>query len=505
MIRPRIQLGGVSLRRLQSTLKVAIVGSGPSGFYTAHDLLKKPNVQVTMFEKLPTPFGLSRYGVAPDHPEVKNCEETFTEAAENDLFEFVGNVEVGKDVSIEHLQKSFNGVVFAYGCDQGNKLGIKGEDSAGVINAHEFVAWYNGNPNIWNTGAPPLDRVENVVIIGNGNVAMDIARILLMPVEDLEHTDIASHAVSLLKKSTVKNIRIVARRGFVESAFTTKEIRELLQLEQYGVKFDGIDQQIVETLLPLQKKLERVQKRKLTTVLEYMKPASERKGKLKYVVPSDVRKSWSLDYLLSPIEIKSNDKDTSLVSEIVFQKNRLHQDSPEGPVQVQHIPNNYETIKTDLVITSLGFKGSSLNGFEELGIQFDRRRGVIVNDSSRVLDNTNEVIPGLYASGWIKNAKKGPILNALVDSNAVTEAIMKDYESGAIRRDAPGLKGLELPKDHTNWRDWQTLDSFELAFGQSHDKHRWKVPRVSDMLEIIEDNSTQDEKLSKFKDQLEAL
>jgi adrenodoxin-NADP+ reductase len=454
-----------------------------------------------MFEQLPTPFGLSRYGVAPDHPEVKNCEETFTEAAKNKRFTFYGNTQVGKDVSIQELHERFNGIVFAYGCSEGNKLGIKGEKLPGVINAHEFVGWYNGNPTT-EKFIPPLDRVQDVVIIGNGNVAMDIARLLLMPVEELEVTDMTQHAIRLLKKSTVKNVRIVARRGVVESAFTTKEIRELLQLEQFGVKFMGLDDEVFQILMPIKNKLERILKRKFETILEHAKPIGERKGKAKYVIPDEFTKFWKLDYLLSPVEIKPHSSDLSLVSEIVFQKNRLYQDSPESPVKVKPIPNTFKSFKADLVITSLGFRGTPIAGLDEVGIKFDGKRGVIMNQDSRVMNDASEVIPGFYTTGWIKNSKKGPIVNTLVDSNTVAVAIMKDYTSGVIKRETEGSKGLEIT-DATNWEDWQSLNEFELGFGELHGKTRWKVPEVSQMLNIIKDDTPQKTKITKFGKELE--
>ncbi|CDR37338.1 CYFA0S01e09758g1_1 [Cyberlindnera fabianii] len=502
-LRPRMAIVSPTLHRLQSTLNVAIVGSGPSGFYTAHDLLKRPNVKVTIFDKLPTPFGLSRYGVAPDHLEVKNCEDTFTEAASSDRFAFRGNVEVGKDVTLQELHERFNSVVLAYGCDRGNRLGIEGEDLPGVINAHEFVGWYNGNPDT-ETVRPPLEDVEKLVIIGNGNVAMDIARLLLMPAEEVEKSDIAEHAIRVLKKSKVNDIKIVARRGFLESAFATKEIRELLQLEKYGVKFQGIDHEVIELLIPIKNKLERVQKRKLETLLDYMKPDEERRGKKKFQIPDKYTKSWKLEYLLSPTKVTPNPTNPKLVSEITFQQNVLYHEDPESPAKVEAVPNQFKTFKADLVVTSLGFKGRAIPGLDKLGIKFDARKGTIASRDSRVLNEAGVEVPGIYAAGWIKNSKRGPILTTFVDSDAVAQSVIADFENGVTSGDKVGVEGLEI-EGATDWKDWENLNKFELEFGKLHDKARWKVPEVTKMLEIIRDGSgSKEDKIAKFKEWLES-
>lgn len=451
---------------------IAVVGSGPSGFYTAHDLLKQ-GFSVSMFERLPVPYGLSRFGVAPDHPEVKNCEETFAASAKNPAFTFYGNTNVGVDVELEELYERFNGVVLSYGCTEPNELGIEGEHEPGVMSALDFVSWYNGDP--LRGQEPPLDRVKDVVIVGNGNVAMDIARLLLKPVDDLIHTDITERAIEVFQRSTVKRVRIVARRGFMESAFTTKEIRELLQLEQHGVKFEGIDDKVIEILLPIKNKLERVQKRKLETLLEYMKPLKERK-KTKYVIPETFTKSWKLDYLLSPVEIRH---ENGLSSEIILRENMLIQDTPTSPVKMQPIMDSVKAMKSDLVITSLGFKGKPIAGLDTIGGVFER--GAIKNIESRAIDSQGNTITGLYVAGWIKNFRKGPIVNALVDSAAVTKAVVEDKLDA---RHVRGVEGLSLP-NATSWSHWEKLNEFELEKGKAEGKLRSKVTSVDEMLAIM--------------------
>ncbi len=490
-----------SFRRFQSQFNVAIIGSGPAGFYTAHHLINKnPNVQVNIFEKLPTPFGLSRYGVAPDHPEVKNCEDTFNQVAENERFKFFGNITVGKDISLKELHKNYNAVVFSYGCTQDNKLGIPGEELPGVISARKFVGWYNGLPECQDLN-PPLNKIEDVVIIGNGNVAIDCARILLTPPEVLSKTDISDKAVQDLKSSTLKNIKIVARRGFLESAFTNKEIRELLELEKYGVKFEGVDPKILDPIIPFKNKFDRITSRRLDLILNQMKPPQERK-KLKYKIPEVFTKSWKLEYLQSPIEAFENSKNKRLVSSINLQENQLYHESPDSPAKVKSIPGATHLDKAELVITSIGYKGVSIPGMDELGIIFNERNGTILNDNGRVLAEDHSVLPGFYASGWIRKGSAGVIASTMMDSFTSAGFILEDFEKGLIKgSDKKGFEKLDLGKSVVSWEDWEKLNKFEKKLGESFYKSRYKVMNVDQMLEIIRDDSTnEDERFEKYKE-----
>lgn len=499
MYRPQVPKPALlSLRRFQSQFNVAIIGSGPAGFYTAHHLINKdPNVKVNIFEKLPTPFGLSRYGVAPDHPEVKNCEDTFNQVAESSRFKFFGNVTVGKDISLKELKKNYNAVVFAYGCTQDNKLGIPGENLPGVISARKFVGWYNGLPECQDLN-PPLNEIEDVVIIGNGNVAIDVARILLTPPEELAKTDISDKAVQELRKSTLKNIKIVARRGFLESAFTNKEIRELLELEKHGVKFEGIDSKVLDPIIPFKAKLDRITSRRLDLILNQMTPPENRK-KLKYKVPETFNKSWRLEYLKSPIEVFSNSKNQKLVSSINLQNNQLYHDSPDSPARVQPIAGSSELEKAELVITSIGYKGTPISGMEEEGITFNTRKGTVLNDNGRVLAKDNSPLPGFYAAGWIRKGSAGVIASTMMDSFTTAGFILEDYQKGALISESNGANKLDLSNAVT-WNEWEKLNSFEQKLGQTLDKSRYKVMNVEKMLEIIRDDTKDEsEKFEKFK------
>lgn len=250
----------VSFRNFNQTVpsyKIAIVGTGPAGFYTAHHLLHKAapleqfKLKIDFFERLPAPYGLSRYGVAPDHPEVKNCENYLNNIMEdypaekdsnresnNHEVRFFGNINIGKDITLTDLESNYHSIILSYGCtSDDNQLDIPGSQLPGVISAREFVHWYNGHPDYHSVGAqftpPQLDKIEDVTIIGNGNVALDVARILLAePEKHWSSTDISKEALESLFRSNVKNVNIVARRGILESAFSNKEIRELLELSK---------------------------------------------------------------------------------------------------------------------------------------------------------------------------------------------------------------------------------------------------------------------------------
>lgn len=473
---------GVNRQVRHLTHRVAVVGSGPSGFYTITELFKKQSklgidLEITLFDKYPTPFGLSRYGVAPDHLEVKNCEETFSEIVElnKDKFNFVGNVKIGEDLKINELQENFNSVILSYGNTKENKLGLKNEEY--LINSKKFVGWYNSEPNILESFTPPdLSKVENVLVIGNGNVSMDIVRMLLMPSKELANSDINDNALKDISKNTIKNIDIIARRSILESKFTTKEIRELFELEEHGVRFNGIEpSDNIELIESSYKKMERVLKRKYETILKFLKPLNERKTK--YPAPQEYTKSWSLKYLKTPYEIKVEE---NKLKSMIFQKNVI-EDGKIKPI------DEFEEIQADLIITSLGFKGESI----EPTFNMKFANGILNNKNFKVLDNSNEIIKGLYTTGWISNNLKGPILNTLVGSTELSEVMIEDINNHE-HVEKKGIEGITFHKDITNWDDWLKLNEFELEFGKLNKKTRWKVPTVGLMIEIIKSVSVQE-------------
>lgn len=477
-----------------SNYKVAIIGTGPAGFYTAHHLLHKANgldINVDFFDRLPAPYGLSRYGVAPDHPEVKNCEEYLDNLMVDypEQVRFFGNVNVGQDLSLAQLNNHYDSVVLAYGCTgSDNKLRIPGEDLPGVISARQFVNWYNGHPDATNSPKnipPPLDQIENVTIIGNGNVAIDVARILLAdPHLHWAPTDITTAAVELLSKSAVKNVNIVARRGLLESAFTNKEIRELLLLsKELNVQFKAIPSEILDPIRPLAKSLGRVDKRKFTILEKASAEALE--------TPSAPgAKVWSLGFLRSPKEFKISEQNPNLLSATVFEENELVEDKLTKIVGVKPTGKT-TTIMNDLVITSIGYKGVTLNGFDTIGIEFDLKNNKLANRDGRLLrhqtDSADEdhnfgYIKGWYTSGWIKHGPQGVIATTMMESFDTADKILEDLSNGIHNEPSTEADILEeLPSTCVDWAGWKKINEAEIADGQRLGKTRNKMQNVEAM------------------------
>ncbi|KAF6014564.1 hypothetical protein HII12_001389 [Brettanomyces bruxellensis] len=443
----RLTLAYISRRFLSTTAcrlskKVAVVGAGPSGFYTSLNLLKDndPSLQIDMFERNPCPFGLVRYGVAPDHPEVKNCQERFQDTRKDERFKYYGNVTVGIDLKLKELYDNYDIVVYAYGSNKENKLGIPGEDDhPGIINSKAFVGWYNGSPEYKDLD-PPLDKVKSVVIIGNGNVAIDIARVLLAPIEShWKMTDISRHAIEQLGKSKVEKVTIVARKGFLESKFTNKEFKELFELYKEGVYFGGWPKQKFVTLQDL--KLGRVDKRRLSLVNKY-------KGLLEKETAGGKtpRRVWYLDYLKSPIGFKVNRADPELLEEVIFRDNSI---------KIERIPNtrSYRSIITP-------------------------------TEDGKVIGRNDS-----YCVGWVANGSRGNINSTVMTSGLLAEIIQEQLNAKNNNIDKPGRKVMEELLDKrnvnvVNWDDWTTIEAFEKMKGKESGKPMEKVTDFKEMLNI---------------------
>ncbi|KAK6203545.1 uncharacterized protein RJT21DRAFT_130190 [Scheffersomyces amazonensis] len=473
-------------------LNVAIVGTGPGGFYTAHHLLNKssPNIrfELDFFERLPAPHGLSRYGVAPDHPEVKNCEEyldnIFSTQDSRHKVRFLGNVEIGKDISLKDLESHYNSIVLSYGCtNSDNKLDIPGSELSGVIAARQFVNWYNGHPDYYEKDnlfiPPPLDKISDVTIIGNGNVALDVARVLLAdPKSHWASTDISEDALKVLKTSTVKNVNIVARRGLLESAFSNKEIRELFELSSHqSIKFFPIEQSEFDNIDTT--KLGRVDKRKLSIIEKYSKATSV----------ENPEKTWSLQYLKSPIEFIPNPHNESLLSGTKVVINQLDHDSLTQQTKVKPTRAT-EIIKNELVILSIGYKGTSIEEFKDIGILYDN--GKLYNKQGRVLsveskgkeEHLHVYKKGWYTSGWIKNGPKGVIATTMMDSFDTADKLLTDLSNGIYLDCVKDSDVTDLLQDKpiVKWENWKQLDEYELLKGKQMGKSRFKVCNREDML-----------------------
>lgn len=484
--------------------KVSIVGSGPSGFYTAYHLLTKSSVplHITMWEKLPVPFGLSRYGIAPDHPEVKKCEDTFTRCAEEfsqpgqkHRFDFVGGVTIGDKILLSELLHKEDAVILSYGCTGDKKLGIPGEnDTKGVYSSREFVNWYNGHPDFaMDPKFTDFDwsQVKKVGIIGNGNVALDLTRVLISNrVEALwGPTDISPVALTCLMKAPVKNVKLIARRDFYHSKFTNKELRELWEMEKYGIHGKIDPQYFRADMYDLNSIDDRAFKRRVEMCSEYLKPYDQRtKKNYKKFVPPPITasdsKTWELDYLKSPLRINSDD--AGKIKSLTLCKNEITDDNKVIPLKDEKI-----TYELDLLITSLGYAGKPLAEFSKLGVQF--QKGHIANDAGRVLNVKGTIFPKLYASGWIRKGSEGVIASTMMDAFSVADIVINDLSANAATVNTSTSTGTAGTFDlsgirHTTWRDWKRINESELKLGEIENKARVKYLKNEDMLSYTETN-----------------
>ncbi|CAG9938514.1 unnamed protein product [Clonostachys rosea f. rosea IK726] len=483
-----------------SPFRMAVVGSGPAGFYTASRVLSKlPQAKIDMYEALPVPFGLVRHGVAPDHPEVKNCQDRFDEIASSPNFTFVGNVTVGDSnlssrhctVELQSLMRHYDSILLAYGAAEDKKLGIFGESTlSGIYSAREFVGWYNGLPDCANLH-PDLTRGEDAVIIGQGNVALDVARMLLEDIDTLKKTDITEHALSRLAESRVKRVHIVGRRGPMQAAFTIKEARELMKLPD--VAFHPVNRTLVPQDL---KSLPRASKRLMEVLLKGTPDAD----------PLKSSKSWSLDSCLSPKHFLARSDSPDRVASTEFDVTTLA--DPFDPKSRAEKTGEAIILPSDIVLRSVGYKSVPLPGFVEAGIQFDERRGIVCNDGfgrvTRLVSDSDasckarQQVPGLYCAGWLKRGPTGVIASTMQDAFTTGDAIAQDWLSGASFLGShkelsqahgwEGVKeelGLDQARRVVTWDQWKMIDTVERSRGEAKGKEREKFTNVADMLAVL--------------------
>ena len=449
-------------------LRVAIVGSGPAGFYAAEALFAHPEIdfEVDMIDRLPTPFGLVRFGVAPDHPKIKNVIKRYEKTAGHEAYRFFGHVTVGRDISADELAGLYHAVVWAYGAGADRKLGIPGEELPGSHAATEFVAWYNGHPDFAEREFD-LD-CERVVVIGNGNVAADVARMLVLPRAELEVTDTAHFAIEGLAESNVKEVVVLGRRGPAQAAFTNPEVRELGELTDADVIVDP------DAVAPdaasaafLESEAADVTNRKnfeSFTEFAHREPA----GKPKRV---------ELRFLRTPLEIQGDGR----VERIVVGVNEL--ELGEGGGVRPRITDATETIECGMVLRSIGYLGTEIDG-----VPYDAQAGVIPNERGRVVGDGGDPHPGHYVVGWIKRGPTGVIGTNKKDAQETIETLLGDAAAGTlperdVDRDAlPGLLA-ERGIDFVEFDGWQAIDALEQERGAGAGRPRIKLTAFAEMLE----------------------
>ncbi|KAH8804773.1 NADPH-adrenodoxin reductase Arh1 [Xylogone sp. PMI_703] len=477
-------------RNNDKPFRLAVIGSGPAGFYTAYRVMSRiSSAAVDMYEHLPVPYGLVRFGVAPDHPEVKNCEDKFQEVAASPSFRFIGNVEIGGDygsLPLKSLIPHYDAILFSYGASKDRTLDIPGEDLKGVFSARAFVGWYNGLPEYADL-EPDLTQSEEAVVIGQGNVALDVARILLKDPESLRSSDITETAIQALKRSKVKRVRVVGRRGPLQAAFTIKEVRELMKLPSVG--FYPVDKSLIPADIT---KLPRAQRR----IMEVLTKGST-------TLPSSTERSWSLDFCLSPIAFNLDVNSPDRLGSIKFEKTTLVPDPFDLSAKASKTGELTE-FKSSLAFRSIGYKSEALQGFSDLGIPFNSSLGVIPNDGmGRVMherarsDDSSNHVPGLYCAGWVKRGPTGVIASTMQDAFSTADAIVEDWNSHALflngQLGTSGLDSNEILAEArkrgcrpVSWNDWQKIDRAEKERGKRSGKEREKFRTIPEMLSVID-------------------
>jgi ferredoxin--NADP+ reductase len=426
-------------------LRVALVGSGPAACYAAADLVAIDGVEVDIFEKLPTPFGLIRAGVAPDHQATKSVVKVFDQALSNDRLACHLNIEVGEALTHDDLMAHHHAVVYAVGASSSRYLGIPGEELDGNHAAADFVGWYNGHPD--HIGHEFDLSTERAVVVGNGNVALDVARVLLMAHERLAETDIAQHALDALSRSNIREVVVLGRRGPRDAAFSAGEFLALGHIDGVDVVIDGGDLESgrdddVETAT------------KLELAREYSRRTS---------TPGN--RQIIFRFLTTPIGLKGEERVDAI---------RVVRDGVE------------EDIPTSLVLRSIGYQGEPIAGTE-----FDAATGRIRNESGRVVDHDGNPINGVYVTGWIKRGPRGVIGTNRICAQETIEKLLSDFADGRLTRDIKGREALvklmsKRGLSPIDWKGWRSIDSAERLRGQEVSRPRLKFVGVGEMLSAVD-------------------
>ncbi len=454
-------------------VRVAIIGSGPSGFYAADHLLKQrePQIFVDMYERLPTPFGLVRGGVAPDHAKIKSVTKLYSRIASHERFRFFGNIEFGADVTRFDLSDHYHGVIYAVGAQTDRKLGIAGEDLPNSYAATEFVGWYNGHPDYHDYDFD-LSGIKRVAVIGVGNVAMDVARILARTPEELYGTDIADYALEALRHSEVEEIYVLGRRGPAQAAFTNPEIKELGEMADADIIVECEDASLDElSATHLKKARDRSAIRNVKILQSYVDRGLT--GKSRRII---------MRFLVSPSEIIGEEK----VEAMQIVKNELYLDD-NGNLRPR-ATDQFEVFPVDMVFRSVGYRGVPLRD-----VPFYDRWGTIPNDQGRVLTKHEgrDHLTGNYVVGWIKRGPSGIIGTNKPDAIETANCFLEDLAAGdALQpRDTREESVLDMVRmrkpNFISFDEWKILDEIELQRGVDRGRSRVKFTTVEEMLEAL--------------------
>ncbi|HEY1135132.1 MAG TPA: FAD-dependent oxidoreductase [Nocardioides sp.] len=450
----------------RGSLTVAVVGSGPAALYAADEVLKQTGARVSVIDRLPTPYGLARAGVAPDHPDTRRVVDLFRQIEAQEGFSYHLGVEVGTDVTHDDLLRHHHAVVYATGASLDRRLGVEGEDLPGSGTATAFVAWYNGHPDHTSLDVP-LDE-ERVVIVGNGNVALDVARILATDPGRLAETDIADHAIEALRESKVREIVLVARRGAAQAAYTLPELTGLVMRDDIDVVVEGglhldattVRQRAAGTL-------DRMLEQKLRILEQLREP---RGGERRRIV---------LRFAQSPVRVLGEGTVAGL--EVVDNDLEVDADGTVRPVATDRV----STLPAGLVLRSVGYRGRPVTG-----VPFDERTATIPNAVGRVLDGAGEQVPGTYVAGWIKRGPSGYIGTNKSDAEETVAHLVADFNAGLLTAPTAAPDGFAslvrrrapAALDRT---DWWAVDSYERAWGAADGRPRRKLVDRAAMAEVV--------------------
>jgi ferredoxin/flavodoxin---NADP+ reductase len=455
----------------EAPLRVAIVGSGPSGFYAAGHLLKAKShpdlvAHVDVYDRLPTPWGLVRGGVAPDHPNIKAVSRVYEKTAAHPEFRFFGNVEYGVDITHDDLLERYHAVIYAVGAQTDRRMGIPGEDLPGSWAATEFVAWYNGHPDYRELEFDLSG--ERAIVVGNGNVAADVARMLALSRDELAATDVADHALDVLAESNIREIVVLGRRGPAQAAFTNPELLELGEMTDADVFVDARDVEVD----PLSR-----------TWLEGDEASSTARKNVDILSgyagrrPAGKRRRIVLRFLVSPLELLGSER----VEGIRICRNELrHQDGLLRACSTE----TTEQLDCGIVFRSIGYRGIPLSG-----LPFDERAGVIPSVGGRITDEDGRPLAGEYVVGWIKRGPTGIIGTNKRDAQETVNAVLADLDAEALNRPVDSARDsleallAERKPEHVTYTGWEAIDSVEKAAGEPHGRPRVKLTSFDDLLD----------------------